>query len=109
MLQEVETKLHDQEYEQNFLMNLSCIVLSKDFFVVGVHSFIRNSLPWRKQEALLLGCGLRLAKATGPVRAVSRLFSFYLKCPLACSICAGCYVERGGKKKEKEIFCQLLS
>lgn len=34
--------------------------------------------------------------------------SFYLKCPLACNICAGCYAEGGGRKKEKEILYQLL-
>lgn len=94
-------KLHDQEHEQKFLMSPSCIMLSKDFFL---HSFIRERLPRRKRQALVLGCRLLLAKATGPFGAVWRLFSFYLKCPLACDICAGCYVEGGGRKKEKNIL-----
>lgn len=42
MCQEVERKLHDQAYEQKFLMSPSCIMLSKDFFL---HLFIRERLP----------------------------------------------------------------
>lgn len=42
------------------------------------------------------------AEASGPVRSDVRLFfSFYLKCPLACDICAGCYV--GGREKKAKM------
>ncbi|XP_021076508.1 uncharacterized protein LOC110337811 [Mus pahari] len=39
---------------------------------------------------------------TSPVRWISKpFFSFYFKCPLASTICAGCYVEGGRMKKEE--------
>lgn len=46
-----------------------------------------------------------------PVRWISKpFFSFYFKCPLASSVCAGCYVEGGRKRrKEKEIHLLLSS
>lgn len=44
-----------------------------------------------------------------PVRWIAKLFFFYFKCPLASSVCVGCYVEGGRKRRRGKEFHLLLS
>lgn len=72
-------------------------MLSKEGFFV---SFTREMPPCGRQAGCS-GCRLLPAQATSPAD-VNVSFLFYLKCPLACNLGAGCHAEGGGKERERE-------
>lgn len=63
--------------------------------------YITHDAVW-KAGYCFFACRLLLTQATAPLRVDAEMFFFYLKCPLACSICAGCCIEGGDRKREEE-------
>lgn len=55
----------------------------------------------RGKEAGCSGCRCCLHRQPVPWMWMSGRFFFYLKCPLACNLGAGCYAEGGGKERKK--------
>lgn len=92
----VERKCHLKDCVWDSCVSERCLPLFKDVF-----AHLLQVLPCGK---LATACPfLFCMHRHSPVRWIAKLFFFYFKRPLASSVCVGCYVEGGRKRKGKRI------